>query len=116
MLATTPLDEEIKEGLTGDGFNINDVRSMQIARDGSEQRGVIREGADLVRNLLVFCGDELDEDSAKLILRAAFGFLHVRRRSGKLDDVEFVTVYGSDNRSVLMQVPVPRTSIDPASG
>jgi hypothetical protein len=115
MLATTQLDEELGEELNRAGFNIKEVRSRQIARDGTEQRGAISEGVDLVRNLLVFCGDELDEGSAKLIARAAFASLHTRRRSGELDDVEFVNVYGSDNVSVLMQVPVPRTSVDPSS-
>lgn len=111
MLAKTQLDEEIAEELNRAGFNVKDVRSRKIPRDGTEQRGFLREGVDLVRNLLVFCGNECDEDTASALTRAVFAILHARRRSGQLDDVEYVNVYGSDNKSVLMQVPIPRSSV-----
>jgi hypothetical protein len=106
------LEDELLEELTADGAEVTALRFIGVHSDGTETRGVLREAADLVRNLLVFSENELDEDTAKALVRLVFATLHRRRRSGEADDVRFVTIIGADGRSVLSTVPVPRRATD----
>jgi len=104
----TTLEDELTESLEDAGYAIAKVRSLPVSPDGIEQRGVFRELGELVQNVMVFSSDEIDADSARVLLDIAFSWLRARRERGMKDDIGFVSIYGPDNRSVLVMVPVPR--------
>ncbi|HEY8645847.1 MAG TPA: hypothetical protein VIL77_08225 [Gaiellaceae bacterium] len=101
-------DNELKAALTDAGYNVQRVLLMPISSDGTERRSVLRDTADLVRNVLIFSGDELDPDAARALINWTFAWIHARRDRGIYDDTEFVSVYGPDGTSILLTVPVPK--------
>jgi len=106
----TQIERDLLEELNAAGYSVERIHSIAVLPDGSEVRGVVRELAEFVKDMLVFSANELDEDTAKALARVVFAFLHARRRAGELDNIAFVSVYGPDGRSVLSRVAVVTSS------
>jgi hypothetical protein len=106
-MVVATIESELQEDLEAAGFEIRRVISRPISRDGVERRA-LPEAVDLVKNVLVMTGDELDPETARTLLQWVFGWLRLRRENGEAGDVRYVSVYGPDGKSVLLTVPVPK--------
>jgi hypothetical protein len=101
------LERELAEALADGGYQITRLRSIPASADGVERRSGLPEIAEFVRNVLVFAAKDMDAETAQSLLDWIFAWIHTRRARGDADDVHFVSIYGPDNRSILLNVRVP---------
>jgi hypothetical protein len=100
------LESDLEQDLAAAGYTIKRVLSRPVPRDGIERRA-FPETVELVKNVLVMAGDEMDPETARTLLQWVFGWLRIRRERGEAEDVCYVSVYGPDGRSILLTVAVP---------